>query len=76
MGHELKSAGFLSSKLSKTWFRIKLKFRNKKWVITEGAEMPKKIENEMYRQFAAYKARYLAEKEKLKNSPRGVSGKS
>ena len=51
-------------------FDVALRYRDKKWKLekVEGlegeTELGEDIENEMFRQFAAHKARYLKKKEK------------
>ena len=70
LGHDVASRGI---------YEITLRWRDKKWEIitsTGPDEMSPEVTNEMYRQFAAYKARYLAKKQRHKDSPRGVSDNS
>ena len=66
MGHDVESRGI---------FEVMLRFKDKNWKLESvkeytGQKMSTEIEHEMFRQFAAHKARYLAKKK----SPRGVSG--
>jgi hypothetical protein len=61
LGHDVKTGGI---------FEVVLRYRDKKWKLEkvkglEGEEeLGEEIENEMFREFAAHKARYLNAKRK------------
>ena len=59
------------------YFKVVLVYDNAKWDIASasgqnGSKMSPELEHEMFRQFAAHKARYLASRG-TPDSPRGVS---
>jgi len=56
MGHDVKSKGL---------YQIRLRYTENKWELIAGPDaslMGEDVENEMFRQFAAHKARYLKKK--------------